>query len=192
MQVLDVIRSRPRRLGIMEEVVADALVTHYEFGRLRSAKLPGRGARVLFGVRTNDQKATASSARVGTCGIGGSPALHMTLEAEDPEHGLRVARTYFFRGGSVANLPTPRRLVAEEATDAQSDVAGEAESKGSVAAGDGASQAELSVSERHEVEPGTKDARCVGMPPPRPTCEPSSQLLRFVAPGTSWHSTTPS
>lgn len=160
MQVLDVIRSRPRRLGIMEEVIADALVTHYEFGRLRSAKLPGRGARVLFGTRTNDQKATASTARIGTSGIGGTSALHMTVEAEDPVQGVRVARTYFFRGGHVANLPKPRRLVAQDDNTPVSEAAGEAESKGSVAT-EAATDVELSISERHLLEPGTTDARSV-------------------------------
>mgnify|MGYP000701460084 CR=1 FL=1 len=121
MQVLDVSRSRQRRGRLVEGVVADALITHYEFGRLRSAgaAAPGRGPRVLFGTRTNDQTLSASlEVAAADAGVGGSPALHFTMEAEDPGTGVRVARTYFLRTGFVPVLPsTATQLVDEDGAD---------------------------------------------------------------------------
>ena len=168
-QVLDVARSRPRRLRLTEQVVADALVTHYDFGRLRSSKLADRGARVLFGARTNDQTSTASAASVATSGAGETEALHFTVEAEDPSTGVRACRTYFLRGGHAAHLPKQRSLVADEDDDDAASVGGQSlggqeESKGAPSVV-GASTAvvedptELTLMQRLDAEPGTRDAR---------------------------------
>jgi len=73
--------------------------------------------RVVFGLNTNNDAAAPSSTRLSQAGAGGTPAVHMVVEAADPKGALRVARTYFLSHGVLP--PTDALHAAAEIEEDQ-------------------------------------------------------------------------
>lgn len=114
MQMLDA-RSPARRVKLTEAIVGDPLTSLYDFGRIRFTDdaPPGRGACVRFGTRTGSAPTDEfDDASVAESGVDGAPALHMTIVAEEPATGCRVARSYFLRTGLPPLFPGLRPTAA--------------------------------------------------------------------------------
>jgi len=119
-------KAGSRRSKLSEIEVADAIECFYEFGRNTSAGVeadihfalpenefdvsqeivdfvPSRGSRVLFGDRASlincRRGETPPDSSMEDCL--NEDIAHFVLEAEEPLHGVRVARTYFCQCGVI-------------------------------------------------------------------------------------------
>lgn len=173
--VLSVIKTPSRRLALSEEVVGNAILTYYNFGRIHEAEgaapPEGHGARVLFGTRSSVEGAVSGGATVEDSGVAGMPARHLTAEAEDPDTCVRVARSYFLASGDVALVPGLPPVDHDHVYDpkpkapAGGAVEGDAEgAAGAAAGGEAGAAAEAAaelptVGEDIDAAPGSRDAR---------------------------------
>jgi hypothetical protein len=100
-----------------ENELSDDLLSFYEFGTTQYparglSAAPTRGAKVLFGTRSDSVALkSSSSAFVANSGPTSElPAIHMLVQAEDPFSGIRATRTYFLATGN-----TCKRIVDSDA-----------------------------------------------------------------------------
>ena len=147
---LDKPKTPWRRLDLTQADVGEPLESYFEFGDMQASagasKTKGRGARVLFGTRTDDTDEDASdSATIGSSGVHGRPAVHFTVEGDDAVSGIRAARTYMLSSLTTAAIPERPDVATDddEEDDYEAELRrGAAETAAETARGDVASSDE--------------------------------------------------
>jgi hypothetical protein len=96
------------RLQISEEALCDPLQSYFSYGLMRSTDKEAQEAkrpRVVMGIRTNDRKAESGKTKVCNGGEDGKVAVHLIMEASEPNGPVMLSRTLFLSSGGAAARP---------------------------------------------------------------------------------------
>eukprot|EP00282_Hemiselmis_andersenii_P034422 CAMPEP_0169451462 /NCGR_PEP_ID=MMETSP1042-20121227/13711_1 /TAXON_ID=464988 /ORGANISM="Hemiselmis andersenii, Strain CCMP1180" /LENGTH=612 /DNA_ID=CAMNT_0009563377 /DNA_START=86 /DNA_END=1920 /DNA_ORIENTATION=- len=93
------------RLSVAEQSVAEPLLSFFSYGLLRTAdaaEQEWRRPRVSIGEATNDRLKGNGERTVRSGGEGGKVAVHLVMEAAEPNGPIQLARTLFLSSGGAA------------------------------------------------------------------------------------------
>eukprot|EP00283_Hemiselmis_rufescens_P005843 CAMPEP_0173423594 /NCGR_PEP_ID=MMETSP1357-20121228/3843_1 /TAXON_ID=77926 /ORGANISM="Hemiselmis rufescens, Strain PCC563" /LENGTH=370 /DNA_ID=CAMNT_0014386735 /DNA_START=84 /DNA_END=1192 /DNA_ORIENTATION=+ len=109
------------RLSVAEQSVAEPLLSFFSYGLLRTAdaqEQEWRRPRVAFGGATNDRRAGNGARTVKSGGEDGKVAVHVVMEAAEPNGPVQLARTLFLSSGGAAQRARTFDWDANEVLDA--------------------------------------------------------------------------